>query len=171
MNKVIPIFFAIFFISMNSLGQDKFPNTLSFNDSIESPSADISDIEWIAGLWRGEALGGIIEEAWTPPLGGSMMGAFKLVVNNKVNFYELEIIMEVNSSLILRLKHFHSDLKGWEKKDDTIDFKLVKITNNKVYFDNYTFERINKDELNVYVVLQNGEEKNEVKFHYKRVTY
>jgi hypothetical protein len=41
-----------------------------------------------------------------------MMATFKLVIDNKVSFYEIEIIREIEDSLILQLKHFGGDLKG-----------------------------------------------------------
>ena len=59
-------------------------NTIKFNPEIGSPKAKINDVSWIAGHWLGEALGGETEEIWTPPLGNSMMCAFKLVVTNKI---------------------------------------------------------------------------------------
>jgi Domain of unknown function (DUF6265) len=150
-------------------GQSKYSNTIFYHDSIGSPDADLSAISWIAGHWRGQAFGGITEEIWTPPLGGSMMCAFKLIMDDKVNFYELETITEENHTLILKLKHFHSNLIGWEEKDKSVDFKLVKVTPNRVYFDGLTFEQVSKNELNVYVVIAEGEEKSEVTFNYKRV--
>jgi len=144
-------------------------NTISFKNGSASPAASLANIEWMTGHWKGEAFGGITEEIWSPPLGSSMMFSFKLVVENKVNFYELGHVKEVNGTLLLQLKHFGGDLKGWEKKDDTIDFKLVKIAENKLFFDDFTFERISDQEINLYVVVGNedGSEK-EVKFNYKR---
>ena len=133
------------------------------------PKADLSAIAWIAGHWRGEALGGIVEETWTTPLDGSMMAAFKLSVNGQVKFYELETIVEEKDTLILRLKHFSSNLHGWETKDETVDFRLVKVTREKVYFDGMTFENVNDDEMNVYVVTGDEGKEKEVKFNYRRV--
>ena len=74
----------------------------------------LENISWISGNWKGEAFGGITEENWSEPSGGSMMATFKLIKNNKVAFYEIEIIREVQNTLILQLKHFNNDLKGWE---------------------------------------------------------
>ena len=54
-----------------------------------------------------------------------MMGSFRMIENDTVNFYELMTITEQDESLILKLKHFSSDLKGWEEKDTTVDFPLV----------------------------------------------
>lgn len=156
-------------LSSQLFAQTKFPNTLFYNDSIGSPDANLTVISWLAGHWRGEAFGGITEEVWTPPLGGSMMCAFKLVSKNMISFYELETISEENNTLILKLKHFHANLKGWEQKDETVDFRLVKVTENKVYFDGFTIERISETEINEYVVIEDGGEQSEVKFNYRKV--
>ncbi|WP_396603222.1 DUF6265 family protein [Algibacter sp. R77976] len=111
----------------------------------------LENIAWISGHWKGEAFGGITEEIWSEPSGGSMMASFKLINDGKVSFYEIEIIREIENSLILQLKHFNNDLKGWETKEETIDFPLIKITPNKAIFDGMTFEKINDNKMNVYV--------------------
>ena len=146
-------------------------HTLSLQEGIDSPKASLRDISWIAGHWRGEAFGGITEEIWSPPLGGSMMAVFKHVKDDKVTFYEIIVITEEEGSLILKLKHFHKNLKGWEEKDETVDFPLVKIESDKVYFDDFTFEKISDNEINVYVVIGKTGEEEEVKFEYKKYTY
>ena len=168
MMKKIVVFLFIS-LPLLTFSQDKFPNTIAYDDKTGSPDAGLSAISWLAGHWRGEAFGGITEEVWSPPLGGSMMGAFKLVTNNKVSFYELETIIEVNNTQILKQKHFHANLKGWEEKDETVDFRLVKVTENKVYFDGFTIEKISDTEINQYVVIEDSGRQSEVKFNYKKV--
>ncbi|MFD2822363.1 DUF6265 family protein [Lacinutrix iliipiscaria] len=143
-------------------------NTMKFTENSTSPPANLDEVSWIAGHWKGEAFGGITEEIWSPPLGNSMMFSFKLVVKNKVVFYELGGITQVGETLLLQLKHFNADFKGWEEKDDTVDFKLVKVTENKVYFDQFTIEKISDNEINLYVVLADDGQEKEVKFNYKR---
>ncbi|WP_369994189.1 DUF6265 family protein [Winogradskyella sp.] len=129
----------------------------------------LENIAWIAGTWHGQAFGGIAEEIWSKPSGGSMMATFKLTANNQVKFYEIEIIREIGNTLILQLKHFGSDLKGWETKDETVDFPLIEITVNKVVFEGMTFEKISNTEMNVYVDLKDKEGKVEtVKISYKK---
>lgn len=145
-------------------------NTMNFDEKAGSPSASLSEIDWLQGHWQGEAFGGITEEMWSPPLGKSMMCAFKLVVNNQVKFYEITTITEENGTLMLRLKHFHNDLKGWEEKDVTQDFRLVKVAQNRIYFEGFTFERISKNELNMYVMTGNADgQQEETKFNYQRI--
>lgn len=144
-------------------------NTVSFEEGGTSPKAKLSEVAWIAGHWKGEAFGGIIEEIWSPPLGDSMMFSFKLVADGIVQFYELGHIQQTGETLTLQLKHFHGNIKGWEEKDETVDFKLVKIEGNRVYFDDFTFEKISENEINLYVVVgQDDGTSKEVKFNYKR---
>jgi len=129
----------------------------------------LENIKWIAGNWKGEALGGQIEENWSNPSGDSMMATFKLIDKGEVVFYEIEIIREVENSLILQLKHFDNKLKGWETKDETVDFPLKEITSNKVVFEGMTFEKVSDNEMNVSVDMRqdNGEIKT-VTFNYKK---
>lgn len=144
-------------------------NTVSMPENGISPNADLNEIAWIEGHWKGEAFGGITEEIWSPPLGGSMMFVFKLVVDSEVNFYEIGHIRQVEETLVFELKHFHGDLKGWEEKDEVQSFKLVKNDENHVFFDGFTFEKISADEINIYVVIENDDKTTEeVKFNYKR---
>lgn len=143
-------------------------NTLALEAGATSPKATLSDVSWIAGHWKGEAFGGIVEEIWSPPLGDSMMFVFKLVAQGKTKFYEIGHIREVEGTLILQLKHFHGNLKGWETKDETVDFKLVKLEDDRVFFDQFTFERINDNEINLFVVIKDKDQEKEVKFNYKR---
>ena len=163
------ILLAMLVFATGACAQEQFPNTLFLDAGAESPQADLSAIPWLAGHWRGEAFGGIAEEIWSPALGGSMMGAFKLVVDGAVVFYELETVSEVDGTLILRLKHFNPDVTGWEEKEETVDFRLVKVTENKVYFEGFTLERISDTEINMYVVIEDGGKQTETKFNYHLV--
>ncbi len=146
----------------------KAQNTSTLSEGQASPEATINEVAWIAGHWRGEAFGGMTEEIWSPPLGNSMMCVFRLIREGKVGFYEIVTITEENKSLILRLKHFHHDLKGWEEKDEKVDFPLVKIEKNRAMFEGFTFEKVNEEELNIYVMISNKNgDAREMKFPYR----
>ena len=97
-----------------------------------------------------------------------MMTTFKLINDGKVTFYEIEIIREIENSLVLQLKHFGADLKGWETKDETVDFSLKEITPNKVVFEGMTFEKVNDKEMNIYVDIEENGKIETVKFNYKK---
>ncbi len=144
-------------------------NTLLLGEDQQSPPATLNDVAWVAGYWKGEAFGGQIEEIWSPPLGNSMMCVFKLVVDGQVDFYEICTIREHEGSLLLQLKHFHGNLHAWEEKEETIDWELVKVTPEKVYFDGFTFEKVSEKEMNVYVLFKRDDGSvYEMKFNYER---
>ena len=156
------IYFLLFICSFTAFAQ----NTLNYNDEKGSPKATLQDVKWIVGNWTGEALGGICQETWSEPIGNSIMFSFKLVVDGKVAFYELGHIIEKDKTLLLQLKHFDGELKGWEKAEVSENFRLVKITPTHVYFDKFTFEKISDNEINLYVVFEDSGK--EMKFNFKK---
>ncbi|WP_394748846.1 DUF6265 family protein [Spongiimicrobium salis] len=167
--RVVLLVLCMLLWGQAALGQEVFPNTKRYDSIAGSPKAKIDAVAWIAGHWKGEAFGGDIEEVWTPPMGNAMMCVFKLVVQDEVQFYEILTIVEQEESLLLQLRHFNANLHAWEAKEETIDFKLVEVTDDKVYFNRFTFEREGTDTLNVYVVFTNEGKKTETKFTYQRV--
>lgn len=145
-------------------------NTLKLSGP--SPESSIEDISWIAGHWVGDAFGGVGEEIWSKPMGGAMMGCYRAVKNDTVNFYEMLLIREVNNSLLLQIKHFNPNLSGWEEKDETVDFPFVKKEGNRVYFEGFTFERNSEDKMTIYLAVgsKNNNSLKEYVFPYVRKT-
>lgn len=160
--------FLLLFLPVFSMAQETFPNTMEKDEKSVSPKATLDDVAWMAGHWKGEAFGGVIEEIWSPELGGSMMGSFKLVIENEILFYELMTITEENGSLMMRVKHFDKGLNGWEEKDESIEFVLLKKTDKKLYFDGLTLEKTGKKSIVIYVIIDEKGKKEEVPFTYKR---
>lgn len=144
-------------------------NTLTLDDPAKMPSASVEEFAWMGGHWMGEFLGGMAEEVWTPPLGGSMLGTFKLVRSDTASLYEIMALVEENGSVVLKLKHFNPDLSGWEEKDEHVAFPLVKLEENAAYFDGLTFQRISDDTLQGYLVMKTAEGVNEASFTYRLV--
>ena len=97
------------------------------------------------------------------------MGAFQLISKGNISFYVLMTIVEENGSLVLRLKHFDSKLHGWEEKDETEDFELLKMDDKVAFFDGLTFEYVSRKSMNVYVAIGDGNKVEEAKFAYKKV--
>jgi hypothetical protein len=128
-------------ISSSVWAQERYTeNTLKLSSGKEPPAAKIEDVNWLAGTWTGEAMGGFSEEIWSLPKGGAMVGVYRFVKKEKVVFYELMTIVEERGSLVLRLKHFNPSLAGWEEKDKTIDFQLVSKTAKAIYFEGMTYK-------------------------------
>jgi hypothetical protein len=158
----------VFTFALQAHPDEVLSNTETLAPGASSAPASIGDVKWISGYWQGDIWGGQFEEIWSQPLAGSMMASFKFTENNQVKFYELMSISEHKGSLILRLKHFGQDLIGWEEKDQSMDFKLVRFTKTSAYFEGYTYKLVNQNEMHVYVVIDNDGEKQETKFVFKR---
>lgn len=52
------------------------------------PTATTSDLAFLTGCWKFEAKGRIVEEHWTAPAGGSLLGLSRTVVDGKTTEYE-----------------------------------------------------------------------------------
>lgn len=152
-------------------GQGTTPNTLRLPDGSPRPAARVADLAWLAGHWTGEGLGGRIEEVWSAPDGGAMVGYFRLVKDDKPVFYEILTLMETEGSVEMRLKHVSPDMTGWEEKAAFVTFKLVKQDATGAYFSGLTFRRISPDRLEAYLALRNRADGTvrEEKFVYRRV--
>jgi hypothetical protein len=131
------------------------PNTLAVSGP--PPKATLEDVRWLVGRWTGTGLGGVSEEIWAEAAGGAMMGMYRLVVDGKVSFYELMNLVEVNGSLVLKLKHFNADLTAWEEKDRFVSFSLVKLTATEVWFSGLTFRRVGDDGLRIFLALRSAD--------------
>jgi len=127
-------------------------------------AATIADLAWLAGTWRGAGLGGINEELWSAPAGGTMMGMYRLLKDDRVVFYEFLTLSETGRSLLLSLRHFHADLRGWEERDDSVRMPFIKAEAGRYYFEGLTLEP-RPGTLTIYLVI---ESKGEVIFRYQR---
>jgi len=159
---------SIALIFLFSTGLVSAQETMQLPEGQSSPKANLEDVSWIEGHWTGEAFGGIAEEIWSAPLGNSMMFVFRMINDDKVSFYESGHIQQLDDSIILQLKHFDGNMRGWEEKNETIDFKLVKLEPNKVYFEGLTMEKISDDQMNVWVLIEDQGKTHEVLFAYKK---
>lgn len=132
-----------------------------------SPPAKIADFAWLEGTWIGAGLGGQTEETYSAPLGNAIVGTFRFVKDGKPVFYELVTVVEEGGSVLIRLKHFHPNLVGWEEKDKSVEFKLVALEGQTAYFDGQTLRR-EDDTLLAAVLIKGKDDKEGVEqFSYK----
>ena len=108
----------------------------------QSPgNGTIADFDWLVGYWIGTGLGGDCEEVWAPAMDGHMIGTFRFWENGKLVFSEFMNLVEDGESVTMKLKHFGSDLLGWEEKEEWTTFELIELGVNKAYLNGMTIER------------------------------
>ncbi len=126
-------------------------------DAGEAPGkGKLEDVSWLVGSWQGTAFGKRFEEVWNPATNGSMVGMFKLLNEDGVEFYELLLLKEEQDSLSLKVKHFDENFHAWETKKDYVNFRLVKIEPNAIHFSGISFYRDSDDKIRGYIVLKDG---------------
>lgn len=63
-------------------------------------AASLAGLEWLSGAWKMEASGRLIEEQWTTPAGGSMLGVSRTIKNGKMVEFEFLRIEEREGTLV-----------------------------------------------------------------------
>ncbi|MEM9826161.1 MAG: DUF6265 family protein [Planctomycetota bacterium] len=129
----------------------------------------IDDFAWIAGHWRGKAMGGEFEETWNPPLGDSMVGMFKLVKDGKTVFTEHIMLHKLEGRWAMRVKHFDEAFVAKEDKDKAVNFRLERIEKDQIVFDGLKMKRMDDDRMQIIVRVRNGDQLGELKFDGKRM--
>lgn len=122
-----------------------------------SPPATIAMVSWLAGRWVGEGLGGRAEETYAPPADGQMIGHFRMVRDGKAGFYEFILLRERAGSLVYGVKHFNPDGTAWEEKNRWVEFPLVALEGDRVFFSGLTLERDGPDRMLAHLRLQKRE--------------
>jgi len=70
------------------------PAALSAQEQKPAPAAAIARLGWLAGHWRLEKGGRVIDEQWMVPAGGVMLGMARTVIKGKLIEYEFLQIRE-----------------------------------------------------------------------------
>ena len=144
-------------------------HTWRLSEGEARPDANLEDVAWLAGRWKGTGLGEGFEAAWMEPSAGSMVGFFKVLGEDAVAFYELLVISKTDGVLSLRVKHFTEDFVAWEEKEEFIEFKIVKMEKDAVHFGGISFYRRGPNEYDGYIVFSGDDGQREVRLNYQRV--
>jgi hypothetical protein len=143
-------------------------HTFALSDGEERPAATLADARFLIGSWAGTAFGEKMEESWSAPTGGSMVGTFKLFDGDEPAMYELMLLTVEDGTLSLKVKHFNADFTAWEDKADYVNFKLVKLSANELHFGGISFYKRDDDHLDGYIVMRNKDGVTEQHLAYKR---
>jgi hypothetical protein len=95
----------------------------------------VNALAWTAGRWHGSIGEDVIEEHWSSPEGGTLMGMFRWLKDGKVYLYEFMTFEPYDDSLMLRIKHFNAGLVGWEEKDTSTLYYLDRMEPRSITLD------------------------------------
>ncbi|MCR9131498.1 MAG: DUF6265 family protein [bacterium] len=87
----------------------------------------IHDLEWMSGLWIGNQNGVMMEEYWTEPAGGTLIGLHRDTFSESSSFFEFLRIEETKEGLI-----YFAQPKGGK----ATEFRTSELEINKVTFSN-----------------------------------
>ena len=143
-------------------------HTFRLSEGESRPAATLDDAAWLVGSWAGTAFGQRFEEVWNAPSAGSMVGLFKLVDGEEVSFYELLLITVEEGTLSLKVKHFNADFSAWEDKEEHVDFRLVRFSEDELHFSGISFYRRGDDRIDGYIVMRDKDGVSEHHLAYER---
>ena len=129
-------------------------HTMKLAAGEQPAAASIDDVAWLQGYWQGEGLDGQCEEMWSAPVGGAMLGTFRLLKEDQLQFSEFFIISEHDNSLVLKLKHFDPKFAGWEERDKFVTFRFIKAEGTTAWFEGLTYQLSDQGQLDVYVAMR-----------------
>jgi hypothetical protein len=90
---------------------------------------------FLAGHWRGERDGVVLEEMWLAPSAGVAQGSVRLVRQEHVGTIELIVVAAERDRVVMRYNHFHPDYRTWED-DGPITLTLTRAHDAEVVFTN-----------------------------------
>ncbi len=161
---------ALVFSSQAAFGQtQQTDNTWVIDKNAKRPECKVEALSWLTGSWVGSGLGGECEELWGTPRAGAMLGAFRMFKDGKTVFSEHIVVVEEAGTIVLKLKHFDPELKGWEEKDKCVEFPLIVTKEREARFDGITYRLVSENEMHVFVAMAEKDQPvQEAKFVFRR---
>ncbi len=134
----------------------------------ESPGkGNVEQLDFIIGFWEGPGFGGQCEESWSDSKSGEMVGTFRHFSDGDLVFLEFMRIIPEGDSFTLKVRHYNPDGNSWEENGEWVDFKLIEIGTDTVWFDGMTIKR-EGDQLTYHLAFGEGEEKETAKLVLKK---
>ncbi|NHK26771.1 hypothetical protein FF098_002465 [Parvularcula flava] len=151
-------------------GDTETPSPLVMHLSADQQpvKATIEDAAWLEGSWSGtytqiESEEGVtVEHHIYPEAMSHMPGFVRAHKDGEFRLYEISAFAEVEGTLLYRVKHFGYEFEGWEPADQSVESKLVAITDDTLFFDGITFHRLSKDNFVVYFEMTGGPDEGKI---------
>lgn len=95
--------------------------------SVPAQARTLADVAFMSGCWRGRLPNGWIEERYSPPAAGLMMGTSQTVEDQKTAFFEFIQVVEKDGEVDM------IPAPGGQK---SVAFRLVRVEGKKAVFEN-----------------------------------
>jgi hypothetical protein len=86
----------------------------------------VDSLAWLAGHWIGKVSDDDVEEIWTQPSNGSLLGMFRWFRDGEIRVIEIITIANFDGATCMKFKHLDDRLSSWEAQDETTYFALVE---------------------------------------------
>ncbi len=149
--------------------------SLAFLATAAAETPSVAQLGWLAQSWQSQQTdGGLGQQVWLAPGGGSMLGVFRLTRRGKLEFAELLTIGPGKDGLTLTIRRLGRTLEPLEGKRSVTSFRATQITADKAVFESGTAQltRISylktAKGMTVRVVPRVGGAEKPIEFHYTR---
>jgi hypothetical protein len=110
--------------------------------------ANIADLAWLTGHWRGTVGDSITEQICSHPENGEMVCVFRVMDADSVQLLELITIQKVGEGIELRVRHFGLDLVNAAQEDSApIVLRLSRNTPSEAFFDGSATSNVKRSAL------------------------
>ena len=169
--RIVFVFVALMIVSNSAHGQEMLTeHTMKSLPDAVPAAAELAEFSWLQGQWSGEGLGAKCDETWSSPAGGCMVGTFRMVQDEELVFSEFFMLIREEGKVLLRLKHFGKDFVGWEEKDKSVDFPLIKVDGKTAWFGGLTYQLQEDGSLKAFVAMKKKDgSMSEGAFHFQKV--
>jgi hypothetical protein len=94
----------------------------------------LEDVRFMSGHWIGSDGSNEIEEQWSEPSNGTMIGMYREMNGGKTTFYEFLVIAQEETGLVMRMKHFDANLVGREEKERSVVLDIASASKGEAVF-------------------------------------
>jgi hypothetical protein len=129
----------------------------------------IENLKWLEGNWTTEKWGGTVEEYWSAPNANTIIGMFRFLNEEGVQFTEHWMLSEIEGNPVLRLRHFNPDFTSWEEKDEYVEFSFVEMGENYIQFEGLRYELLKTGELKVSLKMKQGDKIETEVFNFRKM--
>lgn len=95
---------------------------------------NVQDFAWFTGQWSGMCGNDPVDEHWSTPAGGVLMGMFRWLKNDTLFIYEFLTIEPGGDGVVLRIKHYGLGGIGTEEKTESTEFVLERLEAEEARF-------------------------------------